>query len=189
MKITAMLFYTLTGWKAEGLIPSEIRRCVLVVAPHTSNYDLVFARMAFFLQERPVHYLIKDEYMHSPLRVLLLSIGAIGVDRSRSTNMVNKLVNLMNSTDEFVLAITPEGTRSYSPCWKTGFYQIALKANVPIVLMYLDYRRKAAGVAKTVYPSCNFGADMEVIEDFFKTVQARYPGKYNPVIFKRSETC
>lgn len=187
MKIVAAIYYALTGWKVEGFISPEMKRCIVVIAPHTSNYDFLFARMAFFLQERPGYFFIKIDYMFVLLKPILKTIGAIGVDRSKSTNMVDQIVDLMNGVDDFILGITPEGTRSFSQSWKTGFYQIALDAKVPIVLMYLDYRRKAVGVAQILEPSGDLEADMEIIEDLYKTIHPRHPEKYNPKIFTSTE--
>ncbi|MGE5423646.1 MAG: 1-acyl-sn-glycerol-3-phosphate acyltransferase, partial [Ignavibacteriales bacterium] len=145
MKRAAEMFYALSGWKIDGVIPPEIKRCVLILAPHTSNTDLLYARMMFFLDKRPAYFLIKSDYMRSPFKVIFKSIGAIGVERKQSTDMVERLSDLINAQEEIILGIAPEGTRGFSKRWKTGFYQIALEARVPIALLYLDYRRKAVG--------------------------------------------
>lgn len=183
MKTAAEMFYALSGWKIDGVIPSEIKRCVLILAPHTSNSDLLYARMMFFLDKRPAYFLIKSDYMRSPFKGILECIGAIGVERKQSTDMVERLSALINAQEEIILGIAPEGTRGFSKRWKTGFYQIALEAKVPIALLYLDYRHKAVGVNKILEPSGDFESDMKVIENYYATVHPRYPDKYNPKIF------
>lgn len=186
MQKTAQISFLLTGWKVDQFLPPSTKQCVLVVAPHTSGWDLFYGRMAFFLFDRPAFFLIKDDYMRTPLKPLLTLIGGIGVDRSRSNNLTSDLVSLIREREEIVMAITPEGTRDISMSWKTGFYHTAMEAGVPIALMYLDYKRKRVGISQPFMPSGEFESDMQYIEDCYSTVCARYPQKYNPMIFTRT---
>lgn len=186
MQKMAIFSLALTGWQVDQCFPPDTKRCIVVAAPHTSGWDLFYGRMAFFLFERPVFFLIKDDYMRTPLKPLLTLIGGIGVDRSQSNNLIASLVSLMREHDEITVAITPEGTRSFSERWKTGFYYTALEAGVPIVLMYLDYQRKRVGISQSFILSGEFESDMQHIENFYRLVCARYPQNYNPTIFCRT---
>ncbi len=154
----------------------------MIAAPHTSNWDFFYARAAFFLLGIPVRTTIKKEAMFFPMNLLLKFFGVIPIDRkkkeaglSRKSNMVDAMVQLFEDRKELVIMITPEGTRNYAPRWKTGFYHVAKKARVPIVLGYLDYQKKHAGVGPTVYPGDNIEDDMETIMNFYRQVTGKYP--------------
>lgn len=179
-------FYWLSGWKMNNQMPKEIRKCVMLAIPHTSNWDLYYARMAFVLMKIPVRFTVKKEWLRFPFGLLMKPIGAIGIDRSPKVagqerkSMVEAMTDLFNSTDELVIMVTPEGTRSKSTKWKSGFYHVAMNAKVPIGLGYLDYKTKTAGVGKMIYPSGDYIKDMKEIMDFYKDITAKYPEKYSP---------
>ena len=154
----------------------------MIAAPHTSNWDFFYARAAFFLLGIPVKTTIKKEAMFFPLNLVLKFFGVIPVDRnkksgglSKKSSMVDAMVELFEERSELVIMITPEGTRKYVPRWKTGFYHVARKANVPIILGYLDYKKKHAGIGPIIYPSGDFEKDLETIMDFYRGVTAKYP--------------
>jgi len=113
----------------------------MVAAPHTSNWDFVYARAAFFILGIRLRFTIKKELFFFPLGALLKGLGGIAIDRQSRENMTSKMIELYHQYDELVLLITPEGTRSYAEKWKKGFYYIAQGAKVPIVLGYLDYQK------------------------------------------------
>ena len=118
--------------------------------------------------------------MFFPLNLLLKSMGAIPIDRTpkkglKKRSMVDAMVELFDTRDQLVILVTPEGTRSYSKRWKTGFYHVAHQAGVPIVLGYLDYKKKHAGVGPMVYPTGNTEQDINEIKDFYRDKTARYP--------------
>jgi 1-acyl-sn-glycerol-3-phosphate acyltransferase len=181
MKFLAILVFKITGWKISGTYPQGLKKCVMIAAPHTSNWDLLFARAAFFILEVPVRYTIKKEIMKFPLGNILAALGAIPIDRSKKNkvgkknSVVEAMIDLYNERDRLVIMITPEGTRKYAPKWKTGFYHIAVGANVPIVLGFLDYKRKLAGIGPTVYPTGNLEEDIEKIKEFYRGITAKYP--------------
>ncbi len=169
----------LTGWKMTGEFTSDIRKCVLVVAPHTSNMDFIIGRMVFNALRVKVRFLIKKEAFVFPLGFFLKKWGGVPVERNRRTNLVEQLVKRFEEADELVLAITPEGTRSRVTSWKKGFYYVAMKSNVPIVLGFLDYGKKVAGLGPVFYPSGDYEKDSRVIQDFYSDKTARYPDKFN----------
>ncbi|MHA6249263.1 1-acyl-sn-glycerol-3-phosphate acyltransferase [Pontibacter sp. CAU 1760] len=176
-KLLSKAIFKATGWKLVGNLTPENRRCVMVAAPHTSNWDFIFARAAFFLMDAPIRVTIKKEFLEIPLvGALVKKMGGLPVDRSRNTKMVDAMIDIIRKTKgDICVMVTPEGTRKYQPRWRRGFYHVALGAGVPIVLGYLDYAKKEAGVGPTIYPSGDIEADMEKIMDFYRTKTAKFP--------------
>lgn len=169
----------LFGWKVDQDIPKE-KSYIIVVAPHTSNWDFIVGRLVIGSLRVPQRVLMKKEMFFFPLKYVLRSLGAMPIDRKASVKMVDYVVNLFKERKDFVFSITPEGTRGYVKKWKTGFYYIALKANVPLVLGKIDYKKKEAGLAKVIYPSGDFQKDFQEILAFFKGVTGKNPKNYNP---------
>lgn len=164
----------------KGRIPSDIQKAVVISAPHTSGLDFMIGRLGFYLIGiRKVKFLIKKEMFRFPLGILIRALGAIPVDRGRKNNMVDQVTKMFNEKKRFYLLITPEGTRKYTTNWKKGFYQIALKAKVPIVIGFIDYSKKECGIGSVLYPSGDFEKDFKIITDFYKTKTARYPKDFN----------
>jgi len=176
-KLLSKIILNTAGWKVKGHIPADIKKCIMIAAPHTSNWDLLYARCAFYVMDVDVRYTIKKEAMVGPLGWLLDKMGAIPVDRKKNNSLVDIMVNILNKADKMVIMITPEGTRSYQPRWRKGFYHAALDAHVPIVLGYLDYAQKEAGIGPAVMPTGDVDADLEKIKDFYRTKTGKYPEK------------
>ncbi len=147
------LLFKLRGWKIEGGIPSEIKKCVIVAAPHTSNWDFVFGLAAADFFKVDFKYLAKKELFKFPIKRLLLNTGGIPVERSKHTNLVDNIVEIFNSNESMIIMFPPEGTRGKVKRWKSGFYHVALKAQVPIVLGYLDYSKRTACLGTRFMPS------------------------------------
>jgi len=181
----AKFLYWLAGWKLDNRMPYGVKKSVMIASPHTSNWDLYYARLAFVLMRIPVRFTVKKEWLKFPFNILMKPIGAIGIDRSPKTgsierkSMVEAMTDLFKEHDDLVVLVTPEGTRSLSTKWKSGFYYVALNAGVPITLGYLDYANKVAGVGKAVYPSGDYNKDMREIMDFYKDIKGRYPEKFS----------
>ncbi|MGB5929689.1 MAG: 1-acyl-sn-glycerol-3-phosphate acyltransferase [Cyclobacteriaceae bacterium] len=181
MRLLAKFIFFVFGWKLEGTVPAEVKKAVMIAAPHTSNWDLLYARSAFYLMRIPVRFTIKKEWIKGPMGWLLTSLGAIAIDRQkfRSTDKrsssVAAMIDLFNNRDELVVLVTPEGTRKYAEQWKSAFYYVALGAKVPIMLGFLDYKEKKAGIGPRIDPSGDFEADMEKILGFYRTKTAKYP--------------
>lgn len=175
-KLLAKLIFKVSGWKLNGNLSPENRRCVMVAAPHTSNWDFIYARAAFYLMEAPIRFTIKKEFMAFPFGPLLKAMGALPIDRFKNTRMVDAMVRIFKETPgDMCVLVTPEGTRKYQPRWRRGFYYVALGAGVPIVLGYLDYAKKEAGVGPTIYPTGDIEADLEKIMAFYRTKTAKFP--------------
>ena len=181
-KLLSRFIFWITGWKVEGGFDKDIKKAVMIAAPHTSNWDLLYCRCAFYIMGVPLKFTIKKELMGFPFGGLLRSMGAIAIDRSakggfRKRSMVDAMADLFDETDQLVVLVTPEGTRKYAPRWKTGFYRVAQQAKVPMVLGYLDYKLKHAGVGPVYDATGDMTADIEKIKDFYRTKTAKFPGK------------
>jgi len=179
MKYISGFLLWLAGWHIKGSIPPGIKKCVILAAPHTSNWDFVVGRLAYFQLGVPVKFLIKKELFVFPFRGLLIKLGGIPVDRGKRSNLVEEVASLFDHYEQLNVIITPEGTRKRVNNWKRGFYFIAQKANVPLVLGFVDYKTKTTGFGQIIYPSGDFDSDFKIIEDFYKTKTARYPEMFN----------
>ncbi|MBO4308164.1 MAG: 1-acyl-sn-glycerol-3-phosphate acyltransferase [Bacteroidales bacterium] len=167
----------LFGWRF--IYPDEntvqrLRHCVLVEAPHTSIYDFLLGAASVWEMDLNGRFFIKKEFFVFPLRRFLRRCGAMPIDRgNRSNHMVEKAIETLNKENDITLIITPEGTRKKVKRWKRGFYEIALQANVPIAVTYINYRTKVMGVGPLIEPSGDFNADMLKILDFYDDVSPR----------------
>lgn len=181
-KTIASVIMWFTGWKlAVDPKDERVRHCVLVAAPHTSNWDLLHAIAALWKLGIPVRFLIKDSYLKNPFtRPVIKWLGGIGVSRTQKNNLVDYTACLLEKDPELVIMLAPEGTRSRVEQWKTGFYKIAMKARVPIGIAFLDYREKKAGLLGFINPGGNYAQDLAIIEEFYKGVTAKKPEKWNP---------
>lgn len=179
-KTLARLVLDSVGWEAVGE-PPPARKYVLIAAPHTSNWDLVLMLLASTVYGIWPSWVGKHTLFEPPLGPLMRALNGIPVDRRAAHNTVAKLAALFEERDDLVLAVPPEGTRGYAPYWKSGFYQIALAAKVPICLGYLDFRTKRAGLGPLVHPTGDVRADMAIIRAFYADKQAKYPKDQGPV--------
>jgi 1-acyl-sn-glycerol-3-phosphate acyltransferase len=171
-----MICFKLTPWKIEGELP-EKRRFVMIAFPHTTNWDMPITMTMAFAYRAELYWFGKDTLFRFPFGSFMRWMGGIPIDRRQSNNAVDLAADLFAKYDNLILTIPPEGTRKEVPVWKTGFYYIALKAQVPIVCGFLDYKRKVAGIGPVVYPTGNLAEDMNQIIDFYKGVQGKYPHK------------
>ncbi len=183
MKFLSQIYFKLTGWRVVNELPGEINKCVLVAAPHTSNWDFPITLAAFYIMEMRIKYLIKKEWMGFPLGWMFKATGGIGVDRERSGNFVDRLADILNRSEKMILVISPEGTRKLAGKWKTGFYYAAVKANVPIALAYLDYKKRIGCIGHVLHPTGDFIKDMQQVKEFYKTITPRHPSKFMGEIY------
>jgi 1-acyl-sn-glycerol-3-phosphate acyltransferase len=174
------LFLKLMGWRLEGSAP-DLLKYVIIVAPHTSNWDfLILLAMTFALKVRCV-WLGKDSIFRPPFGVIFTLLGGIPIDRSSRQSVVEQAVQAFQSRKTMALAIGPEGTRKKTDHWKKGFYYIALGARVPIVFGFADYERKVTGLGPTFVPTGDIQADMEVIRDFYKDIKGKFPEQFSDI--------
>lgn len=163
--------FKIGGWKVTQTLPKEIIKCVIIAAPHTSNWDFIYGMGALREMKIKTRFTIKKEWYRFPFKWLMKSLGALPIDRSvkpdgRRRGTVEAMVDLFNKHDDLLLLITPEGTRSRVEKWKTGFYHVALNAKVPIALGFIDYAKRECGVGKIIYPTGDYKTDMKSIMDF-----------------------
>ena len=175
----------LMGWETDNHWPENLSQCVMIAAPHTSNWDALYARLALKVLGVNVRLTIKDSYMQFPLGPFVRAMGGIGIDRRPKQageprpSMVQVMTDLFKQHPELVMLVTPEGTRARQEQWKTGFYYVAVNAGVPIALAYMDYEQKKAGVGKIIHPTGNFEEDMAEIMDFYAGIQAKFPKEFS----------
>ncbi len=167
------------GWKIEGGIASDIKKYVLIAAPHTSNWDFVYSMAALKLFGISINFLAKKELFRWPLKKVFLNMGGIPVERTKNTRMVDATIKKFGERDELKLMISAEGSRKKVEKWKTGFYHVALGARVPVFMAYLDYERKVAGISDPFYPTGNRITDVAIIKTFYKNRKAKYPELFN----------
>jgi 1-acyl-sn-glycerol-3-phosphate acyltransferase len=178
-KALAKFVLGLFGWKVVGGVPEGIHKCVLIVAPHTSNWDFVVGRLAFYILGVKAKFLIKKELFKPGLGWIFTALGGISVDRSKSSGAVDMVASLFEKYDSLYIVITPEGTRKLVQNWKKGFYYIAQKAKVPIALGFLDYKLREGGITRVLMPTGDYEKDFAEIEEFYRGKHAKDPLKFN----------
>jgi len=175
----AKFILKLFGWKVVSVIPPDCKKFVTLMAPHTSNWDFPIGWFGYMSIGLDSKYLIKKEAFKFPLGKLVSAMGGMPVDRKASTNVVLQVGEMFKKVDSLVITIAPEGTRSLNRNWKRGFYYIALHAQVPIALGFLDHKTKTGGIGKMFTPTGDYDADLKEIEAFYYDKEARYPEKFN----------
>jgi 1-acyl-sn-glycerol-3-phosphate acyltransferase len=171
-----LLLYRMRGWKAEGEVP-EPRRFIIIAAPHTSNWDFVnFLGLTADLKVR-AHFMGKLSLFKWPIGGFMKQMGGIPVDRRGGTNVVQQMVDEFARRAEFMLTVAPEGTRGKTTKWRTGFYQIALAAKVPLVVGFMDYGTRTGGLGPLIWPTGDFRADMIKVLETYKSCVPKIPGR------------
>ena len=170
------------GWKVVGSIP-QLAKYIAISAPHTSNWDFLIGRCFAYISDLQPKYLIKSELYFWPLSTLIRWNGGIPVYRKTAKNTVDQVVERLKTADNLILGIAPEGTRKRVKKWKTGFYFIAQKADVPIVLMCMDYAKKEIGFLDVLYPSGDLQKDMQIIQSYYKDLIGKNPELFNSKIY------
>jgi 1-acyl-sn-glycerol-3-phosphate acyltransferase len=185
-KLLGKMLFKLTGWTLSPEVPKEVfEKCVLIAAPHTSNWDYPYALGAMAMLNVKVRYTIKKEWMRFPFNLIFGPLGGIGIDRSpkekgqERKGMVEAIADLFPQHEKLCVMVPAEGTRALRKQWKTGFYYIALAAKVPIVLGYLDYEKKVAGIGKAIYPTGDLDKDMREIMEFYKDIKGKHPAQFS----------
>jgi len=164
----SVAFLRLAGWSVEGRLPPEATKSVFIAAPHTSNWDLPYTLMVAFALRLNPYWMGKHTIFKAPFGPLMRWLGGIAVNREQSNNLVAASAQAIRESDGPVqLIVPPEGTRSKTRYWKTGFYYIAQTAGVPIVMAYMDYSTKRSGLGPLFQPTGDVDADMAAIKAFY----------------------
>lgn len=177
MKWLCKFYLWAIGWRTGSVLPPSVKKCVLVGAPHTSNWDYPIAMSTLYASGVRARFLAKKSLFKFPLGLLMRLTGGLPVDRSRHSNMVDAMIDMFKANDELILLIPVEGTRSYVKEWKSGFYYTALGAGVPVALGYLDYGNKIAGFGELFYPTGNYHRDLLEIQNYYRQFKPKYPEK------------
>ncbi len=168
LRWVSIIYLKLAGWKVLGELPAQARKSVFIAAPHTSNWDLPYTLMVAFSLRLNIYWMGKASLFRFPFGPVMRWLGGIAVDRSKTNNLVAASAQaIMDAQGALQLIVPPEGTRSKVRYWKTGFYHIAMAAQVPIVLAYMDYQRRISGLGPMFMPSGDLEADMLKIKAFY----------------------
>ncbi len=186
-KLLARLFLRLTGWRPEGTRPN-VPRFVLIAAPHTSNWDLAYLLALSATFDIKVSWMGKHVLFRPPIGWLMRRLGGISVVRDRRSNLVDQMAQTLRSAEQMALVVPSEGTRGYTPYWKSGFYHIARSADVPIVMGYLDYPHKRGGFGPALQTTGDVRVDMDEIRAFYADKTGRYPKQFGPIRLKEELT-
>jgi len=180
----AIFLLKISGWRTEGKLP-DIPKFVMIAAPHTSNWDFPIMMFIAFKLKAKLYWMGKATIFRKPFKGFFKWLGGIPIDRSKSNNVVGQMVDNFHGTDRLILIIPPSGTRKRVKKWKSGFYHIAAGANVPVVLGFLDFKRKTGGVGPVVTPTGDIQQDMKEIRAFYADIEGKNPEKtFLPVLNK-----
>ena len=171
------LLYKKLGW-TKCVTVAHPDKFIICLAPHTSNWDFIIGQLYAQAEGFKINFLMKREWFFWPLGIIFRSLGGIPVWRSKHTSMTDNLAETAKTKDSFKLCITPEGTRSPNTEWKKGFYFIALKAEIPILLYGVDYEKKKIVCTNSFTPSGNIDEDMPKIKSYFKDFKGKKPENF-----------
>ena len=181
-RLLSKFLFKLNGWKIVGP-HSYPEKCLLIAAPHTSNWDFFIGRCYAYIIGIKPKYLGKSELFLPVLATLLKWNGGIPVYRNARNNVVEQVVNMFKATTQLHLGIAPEGTRTKVAKWKTGFYHIASAAKVPLLLFSMDYKKKEVGIITEFMTTGDFEKDILFIQQQYTNITGKIPENYNPKIY------
>ena len=179
LRIISLILLKTLRWKAIGPLPKQ-NKYIIIVAPHTSNWDVFYGVILAFTLKLDARFLAKKELFRWPFAPIIRWLGGIATDRSSHSNIVDKILKIFNENEKFVLALAPEGTRHKVDYWKSGFYHIATGANIPIVLAFIDFGTKTGGAGPLLYPSGDIKKDMVKIRNFYLNKKGKNDDQASP---------
>lgn len=168
------------GWTMQGHAPTH-RRCVLIAAPHTSNWDFLYMLLFASASDLQVRWLAKKSLFNPLMGWFMRALGGIAVDRGAAEHMVADLTDVFEREQDMILVVPTEATRARTEYWKSGFYRIAKGAGVPIVPTFLDFSRRQGGFGASLLPTDDVGADMQYFRNFYADKKGLYPEQFGPV--------
>ncbi len=166
------------GWRIVGTIPND-PKYVMVIAPHTSILDMFIGKIFSWVVGIRTKIMIKKELFFFPINLFVIMWGGIPIDRKNPKSIVDQMVDVFAEKKKLILSIAPEGTRAKNSKWKSGFYRIAIKSNVPMHLITADFKKRTVGFLGEFIPTGNFEKDIELIKQRFKGISARHPSKFS----------
>lgn len=171
------VLYKCLGWKVN--VTTELpKKFVIALAPHTSNWDFILGQFYMRSQGLKINFLMKKEWFFWPLGIWLRKMGGIPINRNKHSNITDHLAEEAMERSTFKLCVTPEGTRSFNPNWKKGFYYIAMKAQIPVLLFGVDYNKKLIQCTKSFIPTGDVDNEMKAVKLYFKDFKGKYPEKF-----------
>lgn len=183
LKFIGKLILQIAGYKIIDTTPKGVKnyqKAVMIAAPHTSNWDYVYTMAALYALEVPIKYLGKASLFKFPLGILITKLGGIPVRREQKNNMVNDMAKMIvDATEQMILIIPAEGTRSFSREWKSGFYHISNTAKVPIILGFLDFGKKEVGFIDEFNPTGDYETDLKTIQKKYIGITPKHPELYS----------
>ncbi len=177
-RIAKVIFYKILGWKLESNFDPAIKKCVFIVAPHTSSYDFLIGILVRKVMDIQINFVGKKELFKPPFGWYFKMVGGSPIDRSGNKNKVDAIAQIFKEKNIFRLAMSPEGTRQKTDKWRTGFYYIALKAEVPIIRVAFDYGTKKVKISDAYWPTGDFEKDYTEIFSFYEGVQGKIPENF-----------
>lgn len=179
MKLFArFILYTILGWKTVGKFPKKLKKYVIIAAPHTHWLDFPLGVAIKFAESVPANYIGKASLFKPPFGFIFRWLGGTPIERSTSTNKVAAIVDVFNSHENFILAMSPEGTRQKVANWKTGFYYIAKGANVPIVMIAFDFKNKEVKISEPYYLTDKKEEDLNFFYAYYEGVKGKIPKNF-----------
>lgn len=166
----------LFGWKVQAE-PLPGKKFILIGAPHTSNLDFLLMLATSFVLRLRLFWMGKHTLFRAPFGWVARRLGGLPINRTAQHGVVNQIAQYMKKADELILVVAPAGTRKQTDHWKSGFYWIAVKSEVPLVCGYIDYGKKTVGLGMSFLPSGDVSTDMERIRTFYKDIEGRFPHK------------
>jgi len=182
-KLLGISFLKLVSWEAVGDIP-DFPKFVMILAPHTSNWDLLFILAVLYALGIKFYWFGKKEIFRWPVSGFLNWLGGIPIDRDSRKHMVQQTTGIIHSREQIIVGIAPEGTRSKTKHWKTGFYHIAHQTQIPIVFAFLDYDLKVGGFGPIMNPTGDIKEDIKTIRQFYSEITAKYPENVGDIAIK-----
>jgi len=172
------VLFRVLGWKIINNFPQDLNKFVVIAAPHTSWVDFPIGVLVKYATGENINYIGKASLFKGPFGFIFKATGGTPVDRSKSNNLVEAIIDIFNNKEEFKLALSPEGTRKKTERWKTGFYYIAKGAKVPIVMATLDFGKKQVKISEPYYTTDNKDKDFDNFYTFFEGVQGKKPDQF-----------
>ena len=176
--VSGYILTKILGWKIRGEFP-DVKKCIVIYAPHTSYLDALYGKLYFIELGIKHKFLSKKELFFFPMNIGMNLFRSIPVRGVKNINAIYQVVEVLNKSDELLIIVSPEGTRAKVTRWNTGFYYMALKANVPVVVSFLDYKKKEIGVKGVIENLDNKRAVMQQLNLMYKDVTAKYPDKFS----------
>jgi 1-acyl-sn-glycerol-3-phosphate acyltransferase len=176
-QIYQWIFFRIMGWKIKGSIDPNVKKCVMMVMPHTSAHDFYLGIFTRGITQLQMNWVGKKELFRFPFGFYFRYMGGEPLDRTGGLNKVDSIASIFERKEIFRLAVAPEGTRKYVNELKTGFYYIALKANVPIIPVAFDFGKKEVNLGAPLMPTGDIESDLSTLKKHYIGVEGKIPDK------------